>query len=441
MNSKNSRWEQMPLFKLTILGLLALAVLIIGAHLRDRFHKAKVGAETEEKTVNVTEGSPSIGIPITTSSPSEKLQEMDNAIMEIVAQSDKRLLSLPNGSTGVRFQDTSALIAIGGNEIGPEIPIIDDLIGQEESKQPYVVFNTDPGFALTLLKKLGDRNEIEIAINEIKLGETIVGIQKVPQPAIWTSRVISLREEVEGQRWFEAIKTTTAPPPEFSGIAVDSSGKLVGIIHHGRILSRNFIRYWVNHAARTNAPGFAAVPAWLSPVDNTLSKYLNINGMEVERTLDSSALQSEDILLELNRQPLNNKLDLARALRNIAVGDTVPVTLLHNNEKIIKPLFIIDSRILSFSAHPEPISLKDYLNIQAIKNGSIIFKNIETGSLLFNLGLRSDDKIIKINNQTPHNWKELAAIINDTEDALLLRVATAGKQHWIAIPREILKKE
>jgi hypothetical protein len=434
-NPKDLTLIQRSIFKLAILGILAISILLIGNRLQKKLHKEEIETDRTQTVAEVSEVKPTASLP----SPSDELLVTDNAIIEIAEKVDNRLLSLPNGGIGIKFKDTDSIICLGG----AKLKIASSVKVESDSNKTRFVRNFDPTFALTLLEDR-ESNIIKISQKDIRPGEILIGVKNYPKKAIWVTRAVTVLDASLDQRWFEQIITNESPPPEFSGILINSRAELVGIIDKGRILSRAFIEYWTGRAFKMNPLSFASIPARLSPTDPSLLKYLGLSGLVIDEPIQTDLLQQGDILLQVNGRDITGIVDLAKALRNFSPGQIVPIMIYRNNEMLPISISLADHTLLEEQAEKQLIKLSNYLDKDLLRRGKLIFSRVETGNPLYNFGLRSGDQIISINYQEVRDLKGLKALtatFQETDRALLLRVTGQNGQRLIAIPKEMIEVE
>lgn len=432
---------QRPLqaWRLIALGVLAVSILIIGLQLQNKFQRPdpESAAETQSNGVKVSEGSPSLGIASRPVTPQDRLSEIDEAIAGIVQKSSQRIYELANGGVGFRFIDSNMLLALGASDNGIGSEVFGRQVTAPAKTGTFTIRYSDPVFSLSLLST-SQAGSVQIDAKNARPGEILIGIQTVPELSVWVTRMVTTANAALGPRWYEQIITSEPPPPNFSGVMVNSSGRLMATVHKGVILSRAFLAYWAEQAVRSPS-GFAALPARVSAVDDSLTKYLGITGLVIDEPINSKVLQPGDILVRIAEQDVSDSVELAAAIRQFSIGQSVPAVILRNNEKIVIDVTLIDAQALAAQPRAETVKLSAYLNRQSLQRGAAVLENIEQENPLYRAGLRSGDRIITINHTNFRTLKELNEIIAQSDRPLLLQLATATGIKWIVLPRELIE--
>jgi serine protease Do len=340
------------------------------------------------------------------------------------------------------------------------------------------VVGTDPETDVALIKiqadnlpalTLADSNKVEVGDVVLAIGNPFGVGQTV------TSGIISAKDRVtSGDGDQDFIQTDAAINPGNSGGAlVDTEGRLVGI--NSEILSRS---------GGNQGIGFAIPSDLCRWVMDSLIKYGHVNrgflGVEIQNltpglaqafkdnnaqgaliaavTSDSPAadagLQSGDVIVEFNGQPVQDASQLKLRVAEAGPGVTVPVVVMRNGEKkTVNVSLREESNKRTAGANSQNnengyskdalhgVSVSDLnsemrsqLNIPDNVQGALI-TDVDPLSPSYEAGLRTGDVILDINQ---HPVKHAQDAVKDTAKAIgsdtLVKVWSQNGPHYVAVP-------
>jgi serine protease Do len=340
------------------------------------------------------------------------------------------------------------------------------------------VVGTDPETDLALIKvqannlpalTLADSNKVEVGDVALAIGNPFGVGQTV------TSGIVSAKDRVtSGDGDQDFIQTDAAINPGNSGGAlVDTEGRLIGI--NSEILSRS---------GGNQGIGFAIPSDLCRWVMESLIKYGHVNrgflGVETQNLTPGLAqefkvnnaqgaliasvrpdgaaaaagLQSGDVILEFNGQPVQDASQLKLQVAEAGPGTTVPVVVLRNGER--KTLSVTlrqepnhevasansqnnangDSRdaLHGVSVTDLNPNIRSELNIPDNVRGALVTQ-VDPLSASYEAGLRTGDVILEINQ---HSVQDAQDAVSDTAKAVgsetLVKVWSQNGPHFVAVP-------
>jgi serine protease Do len=339
------------------------------------------------------------------------------------------------------------------------------------------VVGTDPETDLALIKvqasnlpalTLADSNKVEVGDVVLAIGNPFGVGQTV------TSGIVSGKNRVtSGDGDQDFIQTDAAINPGNSGGAlVDTEGRLIGI--NSEILSRS---------GGNQGIGFAIPSDLCRWVMDSLIKYGHVNrgflGVETQNltpglaqefkvnnaqgaliasvTPDSAAaaagLQSGDVIVEFNGQPVQDASQLKLRVAEAGPGTTVPVVVMRNGERKTLSVTLREmpnhevanaSQDNANGDHRDALhgvsvtdlnpNIRSELNIPDNVHGALVTQ-VDPLSASYEAGLRTGDVILDINQ---HSVKDAQDAVNDTAKAVgsetLVKVWNQNGPHFVAVP-------
>ena len=223
------------------------------------------------------------------------------------------------------------------------------------------------------------------------------------------------------------IQTDAAINPGNSGGAlVDIHGKLIGI--NTAILSQtgaysgysfavpvNIVRKVVKDIIKHGKVQKAFMHAFIMDITEDIEQRLNLNslnGVLIEHVqndgaCDKAGLKSDDIIIEMNSRPINNKTDLETLIAYASPGDSISVVFIRGNQKRTATLVLLNENhntdiinsALYYSVYLksdlEPISTQDKrrygisTGIKVKRPGNGVLKNLPKDFIIYSVNGQS----------------------------------------------------
>ncbi len=171
----------------------------------------------------------------------------------------------------------------------------------------------------------------------------------------------------------------------------------------------------------------------------------DIRGVVITQVIEDSAaeeagLESGDVVIRVDGQPVNRAADLRNRVGLSPVGETIRMTVLRDGREkqiraVIRPTAgggeVAGGAISRFL---EGATLRDLREgeLEHARHG-VLVKEVERGSNAFDAGLRSGDVLVNANRQNIRNIEEMRQAVSDPDAALLLRINRNGSVFFVVL--------
>ena len=341
---------------------------------------------------------------------------------------------------------------------------------------PAKVIGKDPKTDIAVLKiDANDLPRIEIANSEnLEVGDVVLAIGNpfgVGQTV--TMGIVSATGRGNiGLDYEDFIQTDAAINPGNSGGAlIDAEGRLIGI--NTAILSRTGGNQGIGFAVPVNLArnvmeslvkegrvvrGFMGVniqditPALAREFELKDSGGALVSGVTPDSPADKGGLQSGDVIIEFNGEPVRDARHLKLEVAQVSPGTRTPVKVLRDGkektlEVVLKEFpqselsaasggeeaFSSDERLKGVAVTDVDATTRGQLRLPAHLKGALVTQ-VEEDSPAYGAGLREGDVILEINRQAVGGADELVALTRKIKDKdILLRVWSRGGSRYIVV--------
>ena len=143
-----------------------------------------------------------------------------------------------------------------------------------------------------------------------------------------------------------------------------------------------------------------------------------------------AGLQSGDIILSVNGEPISGSSDLRNTIGLTPLGEEVEIGYLRDGQESTVTLKVDDD-----SAFVDDSDTSDRLAGAVLEEsaGNVVVANVEPGSPAANAGLRTGDIIVAVNRQNVSSTAELTRILRDVQGTIALDLLRRGQRLLLVI--------